>query len=264
MFKNFWIKGLTYFLIFWFTLNSKLLLSEEKPNYKKEKNIHKQILENIFDGNLIELSSNLGERFFVIEHLSSQYKKSILLLHGRGLHPDEESVINPLRLGLFESGFNTYSMQLPVLEKGSTYYDYVGIFNYSTERIQASIKEISKTNKDIIIIAHSCGVHMLMSWIEKYGVSSIDAFVLIGSEATDLGQRIIRPYPFKKIKKPILDIFGEYDYNFVKKNASERFKSIKMSSNIKSSQIEIYGSNHYHQDNSDELLKAVRGWLKTL
>ena len=143
MFKNFWVKGLAYFLIFWFTLNSKLLLGEEKPNYKKEKNIHKQILD------------------------------------GRGLHPDEESVINPLRLGLFESGFNTYSMQLPVLEKGSTYYDYVGIFNYSTERIQASIKEISKTNKDIIIIAHSCGVHMLMSWIEKYGVSSIDAFVLI-------------------------------------------------------------------------------------
>ncbi len=264
MLINYWVKHFIYIVIILFFFNSKFVLSEKKPDYKKEKNIHEQILQNIFDGNLIQFSSNIGEKFFVIEYKSPENKKSILLLHGRGLHPDEEYVMNPLRLGLYESGFNTYSMQLPVLEKGSSYSDYTKIFNFSTDRIQTTIKNLSEDNKNIIIIAHSCGVHMLMSWIEKFDSDSIEALILIGPEATDLGQKIIRPYPFRKIKIPILDIFGEHDYNFVKKNARERFNTIKMSSNPKSSQIEIYGSDHYHRDNSDELLNTVKEWLKTL
>ena len=66
---------------------------------------------------------------------------------------------------------------------------------------------------------------MLMSWIEKYNNNSVKALVLIGSEATDLGQKIIRPYPYEKIKVPVLDIYGENDYTSIKVNSKKRFRN---------------------------------------
>ena len=257
------VKNFSYIFLCLIIFNSNFALSDTGPNYKKEKNISEQILQNIFDGEINQITSSLGEKFSIIKQTSKKNKNSILLLHGRGLNPDEETVINPLRLGLFDVGYNTYSIQLPVLIRGSTYYDYIKIFKYSDERIEASIQNIADDNEEIIIIAHSCGVHMLMSWIEKYNNNSIKAFILIGSEATDLGQKIIKPYPFQKISVPILDIYGENDYKFVKSNAHQRLKKIKKSLNVKSSQIKILGSDHYHHDNVNELLKAVKQWLKT-
>jgi hypothetical protein len=47
--------------------------------------------------------------------------------------------ILPLRTGLTEKGWHTLSVQMPVLGKGAKYYDYVPIFPYSHERIDAAI-----------------------------------------------------------------------------------------------------------------------------
>jgi hypothetical protein len=47
--------------------------------------------------------------------------------------------IKPLRTGLTEKGWHTLSVQMPVLGKEAKYYDYVPIFPYSHERIDAAI-----------------------------------------------------------------------------------------------------------------------------
>ena len=62
---------------------------------------------------------------------------------------------------------------------------------------------------------------MLMSYIDKYNLlPGIKSLVLIGSGAVDKGQSLINEYPYKKINIPILDIYGEYDFNLVKKEAN--------------------------------------------
>jgi hypothetical protein len=84
--------------------------------------------------------------------------------------------------------------------------------------------------------------------------------VLIGSGAVDKGQKLLYKYPYSKILVPILDIYGEYDFNYVISRADERKRIIK-TINDKSKQIQIKSSNHYHEDNSSELIAHVKKWL---
>ena len=143
----------------------------------------------------------------------------------------------------------------------STYYDYTKIFYDSDERIKSAIEYISTKNENIIVVAHSCGVHMLMSLINNEKLSeNISSLVLIGSGAVDKGQKLIYKYPYSKILVPILDIYGEYDFNYVTSKADERKRIIKKLNN-KSKQIQIKSSNHYHEDNVSELIAHVKKWL---
>ena len=83
---------------------------------------------------------------------------------------------------------------------------------------------------------------------------------MIGSGAVDKGQKLVTKYPYDKIKIPILDIYGEYDFDLVRKQASKRERLIKRISD-KSSQYEIKSSSHYHEDNADEVIQIVKKWL---
>ena len=157
--------------------------------------------------------------------------------------------------------YNSYSLQLPVLKKQSTYLEYTKIFYDSDERISSAIKYIFDKNKKVIIIAHSCGVHMLMSYIKNKNLSKdISSLVLIGSGAVDKGEKVIYEYPYDKIKVPILDLYGENDFDLVLKKSVERNEYIKKN-NTKSQQIKIKSSNHYHADNSNQVITFVKKWL---
>jgi pimeloyl-ACP methyl ester carboxylesterase len=70
---------------------------------------------------------------------------------------------------------------MPVLGKGAKYYDYVPIFPYSHERIDAAINFYKAKGIDnIVLIAHGCGAHMSMSYLDKYGDSKIKGYIGIG------------------------------------------------------------------------------------
>ena len=229
-----------------------------QPDYERESLIYTQNLTDIFDGEIHFIDYEFG-RFPVIEILSGK-KTAVLYLHGRGLSPNDYNLAYPIRTQLSDA-YNTFSIQLPVLEKGAKYYDYVDIFYDSDQRIKSSVEYILKKHDNLIIIAHSCGVHMLMSYIDNYNLSSeIKLLVLIGSGAVDKGQSMPNEYPYKKINIPILDIYGEYDFNLVKKEANDRYENIKKISSL-SEQYEIKSSSHYHEDGADRIIEIVKKWL---
>ena len=113
-----------------FLFNSIVAVAGSYPDYTREKNIHNQITSYIFDSDIVELSSKLEHKFNLLATDSSS-DTSILLLHGRGLHPSEPNIIDPLRVDLINVGYNVFSLQLPVLEKGKSYNDYFKIFKYN-------------------------------------------------------------------------------------------------------------------------------------
>ena len=88
----------------------------------------------------------------------------------------------------------------------------------------------------------------------------IISLILIGSGAVDKGEKLIYEYPYDKIKIPTLDLFGENDFNLVLRKSAERYEYIK-ETNTKSRQIKIKSSNHYHADNSQEVITLVKKWL---
>ncbi len=231
----------------------------------REQRIADQIVDAIMDGEAIELSAD-GREFLAIEMESDSdtTRGAAIILHGRGLHPEWEQVIKPLRTMLPEHGWHTLALQLPVMEKGSKYFDYVPTFPEAYPRIEAAITHLKEQgNQRIVIIAHSCGAHWAMNWIDLIGDNRLAGYVGIGMGATDDQQKMVKPFPLDKMKVPTLDLYGEEDFPAVLRMAPGRWSKIQKAGNSLSKQIRVDGADHYFVDKGDELVEAVSSWLNT-
>lgn len=249
------------------TLLFFVLLPVSASDLAREKRMATEIVDTILDGEAVFLNANEHEFLGLYTETDESARGTVIILHGRGFHPDWQDTINPLRVGLVESGWNTLSVQMPVLGKQAKYYDYVPLFPDAIPRIDAAIAyareqiKINRGRNKIVLLAHSCGAHMAMAWLEAGSSESIDAYVGIGMGATDYKQPMIHPFPLAKIKVPVLDVYAEYDYPAVLKMAPERFRMIKAAGNIKSDQRMVKDSDHYYVDKGDELTRIVSRWL---
>lgn len=244
---------------------------------KREQRMAEEIVDAILDGEAIYLTA--GDHQFLgiyteaqgdAETAENTAKGTVVILHGRGFHPDWQDAINPLRTGLTESGWNTLSIQMPVLEKQAKYYDYLPLFPKAIPRIDSAIayaREQAKLNNSankVVLIAHSCGAHMAMAWAEAESFEAIDAYVGIGMGATDYKQPMKHAFPLDKIKVPVLDVYAEQDYPAVLKMAPQRLAMIKAAGNKKSDQQVVSGSDHYYKDRGEALTRIISQWLQTL
>ncbi len=230
----------------------------------REKRLMDQIIDSILDGDPEMLMAE-GRQFLSIYTEADEPKGAVIVMHGRGFHPDWADGINPLRVGLVDFGWNTLSIQLPVLEKTAKFYDYVPIFNEAIPRIDAAIDFLNQQgNKNIIIIAHSCGAHMAMQYIRNKGEDRFDAFVGIGMGATDYKQPMLKPFPLDSMKKPILDVYGGDDYPAVQRLAGIRAQQMSDEGHVLSRQEVIPGANHYFTDMGDPLVELIADWLEKL
>ncbi len=256
------MKSLNIFLSLYliFSMHQELL-ADSLPDYKRENNINEQIINFVFDSEIIKLNSELEREFNLVVDKESFSKYSVLLLHGRGLYPNEPKVMNPLKLFFQDIGYSVYSPQLPVLSKGETYNDYQKIFKYSSHRIQSSIEFISE--KNIIIVAHSCGAHMLTSWLAEFSDKRIVGLVLLGAGAVDRNEKVIHEINYELLDVPIINIYGEFDHGSVKKN-SMMFKKNYLSKNDYSANIEVEGANHDYEDTVNYVVEYLKEWLKPL
>jgi pimeloyl-ACP methyl ester carboxylesterase len=172
--------------------------------------------------------------------------------------------VKPLRTSLPDQGWETLSLQMPVLEKEASYYDYVPIFPEAHPRIDAAIAWLKARGiKRIVLIAHSCGAHMAMSWVTSGG-TGIDAYVGIGMGATDYQQPMQGAFPLGQMTIPVLDIYGGNDYPAVLAMAPERLALMRKGGNPLSKQLAIPDADHYCVGQSDELVEIVAAWLNGL
>ncbi len=243
--------------------------TNEKPNIERENRMTSEIEDAVMDGNVEYLPISNDQEVFSIfmESDSEKPKGGIILLHSRGFHANWESVIKPLRVGLNEKDWHTLSVQMPVLEKSAKYYDYVPIFPYSHERIDAAVDFYKQRGIDnIILISHGCGAHMAMSYFDKFGDDKVNAFVGIGMGATDYQQKVIKRFPLDVMLKPVLDIYGEKDFPGVVRLSNSRKALMDISGNQQNAQIIINKADHYYTETgtSQALVDSVDTWLSNL
>lgn len=254
------IKAVIAFLL------SFTIISANASDLLREKRLADEIVDSILDGEPAYLSD--GKHKFFSIYMESEIrnpKGAVIIMHGRGYHPDWKDVAHPLRVGLPESGWNTLSIQMPVLTKKAKYYDYVPIIPESFSRIESAIKFLHRKNiHNIVLIAHSCSVHMSTAWFDKTGGKGINAFIGIGMGATDYKQYMAKPIPLDKIKIPVLDIYGSLDYKAVKKAAATRLSLIKATGVAQSDQRMVKDADHYFANKGDTLLNEVNDWLSKL
>jgi len=245
-----------------------ILLLGNSPAYasdlEREKRMADEISEVIFDGEVVMLSGDDHE-FLSIYTEAESSTRALLIIHGRGFHPDWADTVQPLRVGLVDYGWNTLSIQMPVLGKEAKYYDYLPIFDEAIPRIEAGLKYLrAQGNRHIGIVAHSCGVHMSMHYLKQQGNAGLVAYVGIGMGATDYRQPMSEPFPLESIEVPVLDIYGADDYPAVGRLAPERWRQIQTAGNPLSDQQVINDADHYFTDQGESLVEAVGDWLNQL
>ena len=150
------------------------------PDYAREQRLASEISDAIMDGEVVSLNDGT-QNFMGILTAAEQPRGAVIILHGRGYHPDWEDVAHPLRTGLAAKGWTTLSLQMPVLEKEAKYYDYVPLFANADKRIDAGIAFLKQKGiAPVVLVAHSCGAHMAMNWINTRGDGDIVAYVGLG------------------------------------------------------------------------------------
>ncbi|ABL02146.1 hypothetical protein Rmag_0376 [Candidatus Ruthia magnifica str. Cm (Calyptogena magnifica)] len=240
-----------------------------EPDYAREARMVLQIEDAVLDGEVEYLTLKNKNQVFSI-YIQSELDKSkggVIILHNRGQHANWGDLIKPLRVGLAEKGWDTLSVQMPVLDKQAKYYDYVSIFPYAHERIEAAINFYKQLGIDnIILIGHSCGAHMSMSYIDKFGDDKFSAYVGIGMGATDYKQKMVKPFPLDKMHIPVLDVFSENDFASVIRLAKFRKVLVEATGNTHSAQLVIENAGHYYQEQgaAKNLTNQVGIWLDTL
>ncbi len=235
-----------------------------EPDFAREARLADEIVDVILDGDPEWLPAN-GREFLSIYTEADDSRAAIVILHGRGFHPDWADTVNPLRVDLVEHGYSTLSLQMPVLEKDAKYYDYVPILHHAHARIEAGIKFLREQgHKKVVLLAHSCGVHMAMDWIRARNDSSIDAYVGLGMGATDFRQPMHQTFPLDRMHIPILDLYGADEFPSVIRLAPSRKQMIEEAGNPMSRQLVLPGANHYFTDQGDALVAAVADWLGQL
>lgn len=235
-----------------------------EPDFAREARLADEIVDVILDGDPEWLSANEREFLSIITEADDS-RAAVVILHGRGFHPDWADTVNPLRVGLVEEGYTTLSLQMPVLEKDAKYYDYLPIFHHSHARIEAGIRFLREQgHKKIVLLAHSCGAHMALDWIRAKNDRSIDAFIGLGMGATDYKQPMHQPLPLDWMHVPILDLYGAKEYPAVLRMAPARKVMLEKAGNPRSRQQVLPAANHYFTDQGDALVAAVADWLGQL
>ena len=251
-----------YFVPILFLLFSGSLIASDEL---REARLVEEIEANLFDGEVISLDSG-DAKFAAVEMIPEDSPiGGVILMHGRGFHADWPENIGPLRVGLSEAGWQTLSLQLPVLEKTAKYFDYLPVLPEAGPRLDAAIAYLSEKGiSPIILLAHSCGAHMAMLWLESSKGEGIGGFVGIGMGATDYKQPMQHPFPFASLDIPVLDIYGENDFPAVHRLAPQRLALMTQGGNAKSEQIMLPRADHYFVDHPDEMTSAISNWLRTV
>lgn len=235
-----------------------------EPDFAREARLADEIVDVILDGDPEWLQAD-GREFLSIYTAADESRAAVVILHGRGFHPDWADTVNPLRVDLVEHGYSTLSLQMPVLAKDAKYYDYISIFNHAHARIEAGIKFLRDDgHKKVVLLAHSCGAHMALDWIRSSGDKTIDAFIGLGMGATDYRQPMHESFPLARMHVPVLDLYGAQEFPAVVRLAPSRKAMIEKAGNTKSRQQLLPGANHYFTDQGDPLVAAVANWLDQL
>lgn len=245
------------------------LLITGQPGYAadlaREIRMKQQVADYIMQGDVVMLHDSAAEHEFLSIYTEAETdtpKGTVIIMHGRGYHPNWPELVYPLRTGLPEHGWHTLSIQMPVLDTTASFYNYMDIVEEAHPRINAAIEFLQQQEAGpIILLAHSCSVHMAVDWLHQHPDGGASGFIGIGMGSTDKGQPMRQPFPLQDIKIPVLDIRGEYDYPAVKRNAPRRWENIQQAGNPLSEQRVVKDAQHYFTDHSDALLREVTDWL---
>ena len=227
----------------------------------KEKRWADQVVDAILDGEALWLNDGSSDFLGIYTEAGEDRGRAVIVMHGTGIHPDWQQVIQPLRVDLTEHGWNTLSIQMPILPNEAEYHEYAPLYDEVAPRINAAIEYLNKNgSKEIVLIGHSQGAAMTAYYLSTPR-QNVKGFVAIGMAAFAGDERMNSIKALETIRVPVLDIYGDEDLEDILKSVDARAGAAKKAGNTDFTQVEVAGSNHFFDGRETELVETVAKWL---
>lgn len=240
-----------------------LPLNSYASDLAKEKRWAAQVVDAIIDGDAVWLNDGTSDFLGIYTEAQEDKGRAVIVMHGTGIHPDWQQVIQPLRVGLTERNWNTLSIQMPILANEAEYLDYAPLYDEVAPRIEAAIKYLKEHgSKDIVLIGHSQGSAMTAYYLSGTK-PDVKGFVAIGMAAFADDPRMNSIKSLEQIQLPLLDLYGSEDLDSIKASTKTRADTAKKAGNRNYTQIEIKG-NHFFDGNEKTLVDTVASWLEKI
>tara|TARA_B100001175_G_scaffold293782_1_gene280524 strand:- start:310 stop:1068 length:759 start_codon:yes stop_codon:yes gene_type:complete len=246
-------------IIAWITL-LMLAAPAAASDLEKEQRWREQVEDSIMDGEAVDLVVEGREIFAIYMEAEDGSDKGMIVVHGTGIHPNWQQVVQPIRVEMAAHGWNTLSIQMPILHNEAQYEEYVALYPEVPPRLRAAEAFLKDRGiQTLLIAAHSQGATMSSYYLSRHP-SDVKGLIAIGMGATQKDSHINSAQSLKKITIPVLDLYGDDDLPGVLDTVDARTES--SAHNAQYSQQMIKGANHFFDGMDDELVSAVAGWAQ--
>ena len=226
----------------------------------KEKRWADQVVDSIIDGEAYWLKADGHEFLSIYTEADDASPRGMIVVHGTGIHPNWEQVVQPVRVEMIAHGWNTLSIQMPILHNEAEYAEYVPLYPEIAPRIKAAEDFLlGQGMKQLVIVAHSQGATMSSYYLANHE-HRINKLVAVGMGATQKQSHVNSAGSLKKIDIPVLDLYGSEDLPGVLETSELRKRS--SSHNPAYQQQVIQGAEHFFDDKNEELIEAINNWLE--
>jgi pimeloyl-ACP methyl ester carboxylesterase len=220
-------------------------------DYDREARWAEQTLQTLVVGDAVQLQQKNGHRFLGLHTKAAKPRGAVIVAHGRGWSPDYD-LYGALRIKLADAGYTTLSIQMPVLPSTAKVGDYLPTFPDAADRFAVAVDWLrAQGHRDIAIVSHSLGATMANHYLIRTDDGKVGAWVFIG---------IINGLEdMFRIKVPVLDVYGERDWDITRVGANERLAQIQRIAG--SRQVMVPGAEHFFENRQDELVRVVTSFL---
>lgn len=228
---------------------------------KREADFADEISKTLIIGKSVWLEA-ASRKFLAIytetEKLAAQ--GAVIIVHDSGGHPDQQPLIHQFRTVLPEHGWTTLALQMPLREIGADKDEYYPLFPDARARIDAGIQYLKQNGAQTIVLAgYGLGGLMAVSALNQ-PMPDIKALVTISLPVPDTDSKTAQTLELiKKIKTPMLDIYGAPDVPDVVESARDRRVAAKENSGYRQVKIDDEGPLYLHDEGL--LVKRVYSWL---
>ncbi len=231
----------------------------------REGRIARGLTEELVVGEALTLKA--GDLEFFAIHTAAEtpeVRGGVILLHGRGAHPEWLDVIQPLRVELPKSGWETLSLQLPLAGVDSNARTYEQLIPEANPRIAAAVEFLRQRKiRNIVLVGHSLGARMGVHYLASGQVpQEVRAMVAVGLHFGPEDSPVDTAGDLAKVKLPLLDIYGSRDLSRVLAGAQARAAAARKAENGAYRQAEVIGADHMFQGMDQTLVARVRGWIE--
>ena len=246
-------------IIAWITL-LMLAAPVAASDLEKEQRWREQVEDSIMDGEAVDLVVEGRKIFAIYMEAEDGSDKGMIVVHGTGIHPNWQQVVQPIRVEMAAHGWNTLSIQMPILHNEAQYEEYVALYPEVPPRLSAAEAFLKDRGiQTLLIAAHSQGATMSSYYLSRHP-SDVKGLIAIGMGATQKDNHINSAKSLKKITIPVLDLYGDGDLPGVLDTVDARTES--SAHNAQYSQQMIKDANHFFDGMDDELVSAVAGWAQ--